>query len=555
MTDQSNGKNAQNDHDSGSRSRVEENARQRMKRIVAIMDRQLRILTEQHTQSDTPNKALQSALTDFKTFFNAYGNYFDQPAITKNPKYTFHILVKALDKITPLWETLARAVSQRSNTCFDFSDDDKLAAEFLARFNSDPGCNPQKPPIIYYEKRYHITRFLFDTHPLIGIPIDMAFIKSTDSTGQQAQNPNREAIAHEMGHYFFWNNGSLMEYDQRMNDLREAITNAVLSKQTWKLKRTEVNIDAAASERLFRQHFAGLTTWLHWVDEIVADIVGTLLCGPAYALSAQDIQATSIKRATDLYSDDGEHPMPYLRPMIALKVLELTTGTDLQDDLKPLLDVLTKHWQDFRANIELHLQKPNPNDHGHGDLAQPTVTHKDLEGYLDAVVAAILDTPVFSRRTDMPNTEQQSAAYHSLRESVTPWDQAEPKVNLDTIKLAAFKPLPLLFVATEELGKKAKAAAQKPAAEQPERTIPEELRDLVQYINQRRDKLQQADTPAESEEWEDLLDLELSRNLGHLDQGLSNLCAWATHSHSIKHYHYKDGGSWYIRPASILPGS
>jgi hypothetical protein len=580
MEKQATSKDAHDVHDSGSKKpSVEENARRRMQRVVELIDRQLRIITAQHTQNQpatTGSKRqtrdlIQSALTDFRTFFSDYGAYFDQPAITKNPKYTFHIIVKALDKVMPLWETLARAVSQRSNTCFDFSDDDAVAKEFLACFKSDPGCSPQKPPIIYYEKRYHITRFLFHTHPLIGIPIDMALIRSTEAADQHAPNPNREAIAHEMGHYFFWNNGSLAEYDQRMSDLRAKIAESVLGKETWGLIRSDNGtLDINASQRLFARRFASLTIWLHWVDEIVADIVGTLLCGPSYALSAQDVQATYIKRAATLFNDDGEHPMPYFRPLIALKILELTTRDDLKGELQPLLEALTKRWKDFRGNIEEHMPKPDSRGRGHGDSSEPEVTPQDLEADLAAVVTAILDARVFLKL--QPNrkplkagaaSKKPGVSNYSLRQSVVAWDQPLPGAlptredPLDAITNTrnAIQPLPLLFVDTAEQAKQAQSIAQDEAATPVERMIPEQLKDLIAYINQRRDALKEAGTPAESEEWEQLLDLDLSRNLGHVDvfdPETNRELEWdvpAYHAHS--HIHVRRDGRRALEDAYV----
>jgi hypothetical protein len=58
---------------------------------------------------------------------------------------------------------------------------------------------------------------------------------------------------------------------------------------------------------------------LNWLEELFADAYGCLVAGPVAALSFQSFLKES--RATDLRKDDGEHPIPILRPLIQTMML------------------------------------------------------------------------------------------------------------------------------------------------------------------------------------------------------------------------------------------
>ncbi len=78
------------------------------------------------------------------------------------------------------------------------------------------------------------------------------------------------------------------------------------------------------------QRLAGLPDipdWvLHWKEEIFADVFGCLVAGPVMGLSGQDLALTSSVRASgkflgDFIRDDGEHPVPAVRPYLYIDML------------------------------------------------------------------------------------------------------------------------------------------------------------------------------------------------------------------------------------------
>lgn len=89
------------------------------------------------------------------------------------------------------------------------------------------------------------------------------------------------AIPHEVGHYIFWhgtfNGQTIATY----------LKNASVQQEAWAYR---------------------------WLEEIFADLYGCHVAGPALALSFQDLQLQL--PAHEVYTDDGDHPVPIIRPDI-----------------------------------------------------------------------------------------------------------------------------------------------------------------------------------------------------------------------------------------------
>ncbi len=100
------------------------------------------------------------------------------------------------------------------------------------------------------------------------------------------------AIAHEMGHFLYWNG-------------------------------CDKPLRGKSDSQKFH-HKARLTYTdpfvLRWIEEIFADVAGCLIGGAAIALSFQDM---ALEKAGRLFLDEsGRHPIPALRPFIYIRVLE-----------------------------------------------------------------------------------------------------------------------------------------------------------------------------------------------------------------------------------------
>jgi len=96
--------------------------------------------------------------------------------------------------------------------------------------------------------------------------------------------------------------------------------------------------------------------WLGWLGEIIPDMLGVILLGPAYvhSLFSLQLQTYGLHIAKN---DDGYHPQPYVRGLIALKTLELTSHAPhhgrtplFEDDMKRLRQI----WEEntFHPGVE-----------------------------------------------------------------------------------------------------------------------------------------------------------------------------------------------------------
>jgi phosphoribosyl-AMP cyclohydrolase len=171
------------------------------------------------------------------------------------------------------------------------------------------------------------------------------FIGISEFSANLADDPNVEAdwrpVAHELGHYLYWN----------------SLFPTVIGKQFAENDRDPIfaeDLGAAleniAGVRASAQSMnEGLTTlMIAWSEEIFADLVGTRLLGREYAESAQELFIDQQKKQdTVRFSDDIEHPIPYLRPFVCAEGLKLVENKR------------NKFWSGFKTMIESLLNKPD----------------------------------------------------------------------------------------------------------------------------------------------------------------------------------------------------
>lgn len=79
-----------------------------------------------------------------------------------------------------------------------------------------------------------------------------------------------------------------------------------------------------------------------WLEEIFADVYGAMVAGPALALSFQDLLLG--KAVAEFVTDDGDHPVSFLRPFIYHEVLRQMTEDG--HDFAALTAVLEAMWQE-----------------------------------------------------------------------------------------------------------------------------------------------------------------------------------------------------------------
>ncbi|NJN94085.1 MAG: hypothetical protein HC875_08310 [Anaerolineales bacterium] len=252
---------------------------------------------------------IQEEIKKFQSFFTAYRNYFLQNEVIEqysDQATQSFVLSKVMEKTVENWSILSKAIDQRYNTSLNphLEQLDQKAYEFYKRFEVAGNGNK---PITYFGKVFNLTRFPYDAAPLLGVPFDRI-----------GQPDLYEAVAHELGHFVFWNSGDLEEYRQRFIILRQQIATIF----NWS---GPIDLDTPLGDD---PDTARVSTWLNWAEEIFADVFGTLMSGPAYAKNAQDLQVCEqIGELADLVGDDGRHPMPFLRPLISLATLRIMAKT------------------------------------------------------------------------------------------------------------------------------------------------------------------------------------------------------------------------------------
>jgi hypothetical protein len=140
-------------------------------------------------------------------------------------------------------------------------------------------------PVTYFQKSPSIRVIPYATVALIGLPY--WYVSEPEVL---------LAVPHEVGHYVFWNG-------------REPGRSGAHGRRCYlfhRLPQLAVN--------------SKLPQWSRkWLEEAFADVFGGRLAGAMIALDFQDIQLPFADRL--FVKDDGEHPAPFVRPLIYTSTL------------------------------------------------------------------------------------------------------------------------------------------------------------------------------------------------------------------------------------------
>jgi hypothetical protein len=213
-------------------------------------------------------------------------------------------------------DVLLRTVGQRDETnstkamrsTLDLAD--RLAADALGlavRHN----LIEETAVLTYFQKTPTIR--LLPYVPLALIGIDLTAIHDT---------ARLLAIAHEAGHHVY----------------RQMTTNYAVEPDEQKDDQVARRASAAAP--------AQFPAWLlAWAEEIFADVYSVLVAGPSAGLSVQAMLMAELPAV--MLQDDADHPLPALRPEIAIAVLrKLAAAESKHADarLAQSADLLQRHW-------------------------------------------------------------------------------------------------------------------------------------------------------------------------------------------------------------------
>lgn len=312
-------------------------------------------------------KGLRALLEEFSAFAKEYIDLLQQ-----TPDEIFirrFALATGIQRLQQEWNILIRACEQRlgpdQNDPHGFRANLQRAETYLSNYckrwlpNEEPYLHITTP-VVYFEKLFGISRAIYKPEiPIISIPLS----DYNDLTRWQA-------LAHELGHHVYWNALRLGYSEQVHTNLYEAVDKFVESKTQKRL-------------------------WGAWVEEIFADVLGTLLAGPSYAISAQDLAADRVDELQALTHHDYQHPCTYLRPLVSIQVLrDMAARSDSPDfkaamtgdgsDGSGLVARLEARWTAFCSNHAPELK-----------LAGGKLKLKGLAQNVPSIVEAILNEPAW----------------------------------------------------------------------------------------------------------------------------------------------------------------
>jgi hypothetical protein len=367
---------------------------------------QLDALTDQMKLwlSSSEQARVHPLLEEFKGFSEAYFKYFTQESVANEYKQetTPHFVFNSvIERLLEEWDIICRTCVQRAveTSAQDLQKADQKLDEYCARIHS---AVPLADPITYFEKSYHITRSLYiNPYVVIGL-------RFVSGISQEA------ALAHELGHHIYWNVVALDQYEEVHQKLQDEVLKAI--DQTAESERGQI--------------------WLGWLEEIHADACGALLVGPESVSSLSTYLQGQIGDRDDLFLDDAEHPMPFLRPLISATVL----GEQAEVPLQKWKDYCKKEWDvDYGRKSGIVQKTFRILSH-----TLPTSTKKmneanaqELRDELSQVVDVVLNTPLWPHRQGRDVSLVNLIEPHVV-EGANGREMVEPRGNESFEKIKSF---------------------------------------------------------------------------------------------------------------------
>lgn len=192
---------------------------------------------------------------------------------------------------------------------------------------------PSHRPRVYFQKTYSISRYAYSLRvPTISIPLD-TWLDPWQWMG----------MAHEIGHYIYWNYGDFTESEGEQGFFRPKMERQL--KEVFFKHLINLTSDWQQANQM-------LPLWYNWLEEIVADVYGALILGPAYI---ESLIAWLAPRCTadTLYDHDGDHPAPILRPFIQIEALRILNRRLSQSEESALIHDLQQLGQEWEYYCQL----------------------------------------------------------------------------------------------------------------------------------------------------------------------------------------------------------
>jgi hypothetical protein len=258
---------------------------------------------------------LKKFAEDILTFFN---NGFTSGKLESKAFPPNNVYSVLLDQIGFDMEVIQRAADQRITSGFPvmklrLKEADNLAWQALQKaVGPDKPLEPGTTVVTYFQKSPVARVIPYANVALIGIPYTCV-------------DEPRDLLAtpHEVGHYVFWH-------------ARDTIPPK--DGEGYYLYRSLIKEAVDELKSLITFSHPELATWCYvWLEELSADVYGSWVSGPVFALTMQDMLAN--RAVGEFRKSDGDHPVPVLRPFISMKAL------DAQVVGSGVLDLLQSYWK------------------------------------------------------------------------------------------------------------------------------------------------------------------------------------------------------------------
>ncbi len=207
-------------------------------------------------------------------------------------------------------EAIVQAMNQRSSGTLKMIATLDRADE-LAYVALRPAINswlkrdaqPEEQTVLtYFQKSAHIRVIPYAPVALVAVPFTCTAVPQ-----------DYLAIPHEVGHYVFWHGkGPLQAGGQgtQIQPIRKSVRDSVKPLESWCRR---------------------------WAEEIFADVYGCLIAGEQITRDFQDLLLEYDQQS--FIKDDGDHPVPAIRPYIYTSVLSMQGLGDKAEQLE-------KTWKD-----------------------------------------------------------------------------------------------------------------------------------------------------------------------------------------------------------------
>jgi hypothetical protein len=245
--------------------------------------------------------SLVNLLDRLQQFGSAQIDYFTDHIPVKNA-FREYPIAATIGQISNDLEVIERVALQRSASAAPLLSTLQLADQFCyqALLPARALLEPNFTTTAYLQKMPLIRVIPYAPVALIGVPyttINSAPPANTQETlGLPTACLDFLATPHEAGHYVFFH-GYVKSEDGTPKPLMIAIIEALKDKTP-----------------------TGRLDVRRWKDEIFADVYASLIAGPVMAVDFQDLELNSSMGG--FTEDDGDHPIPLLRPEVYRLTLE-----------------------------------------------------------------------------------------------------------------------------------------------------------------------------------------------------------------------------------------